>query len=150
MTAGKTILASWSDGVKQPDKGRSPHVPASYELPKSGSMIIGEEGTMILPHVGHPELYPAEKFANYPKPTLDPLNHYHEFVEACLGNTVTGAGFDFAGPLTETVLLGNIANRFPGEKLDWDAAKLRFTNSPHATEHVRRKYRKGWKIRGLS
>jgi predicted dehydrogenase len=149
LTAGKTIKATWSDGGKQPGVGLSPHMPAAYELPKSGSMLIGEEGTMILPHVGHPELYPAEKFAKYPRPTLDPVNHYHEFVEACLGNTTTGAHFDFAGPLTETVLLGTVANRFPGQKLEWDPAKLRFTNSREANAHIKRKYRRGWKVRDL-
>ncbi len=149
LTAAKTIQATWSDGVKQPDTARSPHLPADYELPKSGSMIVGQEGTMILPHVGHPELHPAEKFANYARPTLEPLNHYHDFVEASLGNRAAGANFDFSGPLTEAVLLGNIANRYPGTKLEWDAPNLRFTNSREANEHLKRRYRRGWKVKGL-
>lgn len=149
LTTGKVIKATWSDGGKQPDIKRSPHVPADYELPKSGSMIIGEEGTMVLPHIGQPELYPKEKFANYPQPALDPINHYHEFVNACLGDGQTGAPFDFSGPLTEAVLLGNVANRFAGQTLEWDATNLRFTNSREANEHLKRRYRRGWKVRGL-
>ena len=61
--------------------------------------------------MGAPLLYPEEKFKDYPKPDLEPLNHYHDFVEAALGNGTAGANFDFSGPLTEAVLLGNVANQ---------------------------------------
>ncbi|MBI5093453.1 MAG: Gfo/Idh/MocA family oxidoreductase [Candidatus Hydrogenedentes bacterium] len=149
MIAGKTIQATWMDGGKMPSATVSPHLPKDYELPKSGSMLIGEDGTMILPHVAAPLLFPEEKFKNYPKPTLEPKNHYHEFVEAALGNGKAGANFDFAGPLAETVLLANIANRFPNKTLEWNAKRLRFTNCPEANKYLRRKYRKGWKVRGL-
>ncbi|MBI4556802.1 MAG: Gfo/Idh/MocA family oxidoreductase [Candidatus Hydrogenedentes bacterium] len=149
LTAGKTIFATWTDGGKKPAANLSPHLRNGYELPASGSMIIGEEGTLILPHVGTPLLFPEEKFKNYPQPTLEPKNHYHEFVEAALGNGVAGANFDFSGPLTEAVLLANVANRFPGKTLEWNAKRLRFTNCPEANEYLRRRYRKGWKVRGL-
>lgn len=149
MTAGNTIRATWMDGEKKPSVELSPHLPKGHELPPSGSMLIGEEGTLIIPHVGPPHLYPEEKFQNYPKPELEPLDHYHDFVEAALGNGAAGANFDFAGPLTETVLLANVANRFPGKSLEWNAKKLKFTNSPKATDLLRRRYRKGWRVRGL-
>ena len=151
LTADKTIKASWRDGGKQPDTSHSTHLPVGYELPKSGSMLIGEDGTLIIPHVGRPELYPVEKFKNYPDPNLEaqPVNHYHSFVEAALGNGRTGAGFDFAGPMTEAVLLGNIATRFPGQTLEWNAKRLHFSNNSDANDFVRRKYRDGWNTRGL-
>ena len=56
-----------------------------------------------------------------------------------------GANFDYAGPLTETVLLGNIAIR-TGEKLDWDADQFKFTNAPDANRFLHREYRKGWTL----
>lgn len=149
LTAGKTIEAVWMDGGKMPAPGVSPHVPADRELPPSGSLVIGEEGTLLIPHVGPPKLFPEEKFKDYPKPELAPLDHYHEFVEAALGNGKPGANFDFAGPLTEAVLLGNIANRFPGETLEWNAEKLKFTNHRKASDLLRRRYRSGWRVRGL-
>lgn len=149
LTAGNTIRGTWRDGGKQPDKNLSPDLPSEYELPASGSMLIGEEGTLIIPHVAAPELYPVKKFENYPHPDLEPKNHYHEFVEAALGNGVPGANFDFAGPLAEAVLLANVANRFPGKTLEWDARKLRFINFDEAHKYIRRRYRKGWKVRGL-
>jgi hypothetical protein len=75
--------------------------------------------------------------------------HYLQFVEACRGNGQTSAPFDYAGPLTEAVLLGCLSTRFPKTTLEWDADKLTLTNSKDATEFVRRKYRKGWEVKGL-
>jgi len=149
LTAGDTILATWRDGPKQPDTALSPHLPENFELPSSGSMLIGEEGTLIIPHVAAPKLYPAEKFANYPTPEWEPKSHYHEFVEAALGNGIAETNFDFSGPLAEAVLLGNIANRYPGQTLEWDAERLKFTNHDDANDHLRRRYRRGWRVRGL-
>ena len=149
MTVDKTIMATWRDGGKKPEVSESKHLPADLELPPSGSMLIGEEGTLIIPHVGPPKLYPLEKFANYPTPTFEPRNHYHQFVEAAMGNGIGGSNFDFAGPMTEAVLLGNIANRFPGEKLEWNAKRCRFNNHREANKFLRRRYRKGFKVRGL-
>lgn len=151
MTAGKTIKATWWDGGKKPPVNASPHLPKDYKLPGSGSMLVGEEGTLILPHWAEPQLYPVEKYKNYPRPKLEPINHYHEFVEACLGNIpAAGANFDFAGPLTESVLLGNVASKFPGKVLEWNARKMKFRNSGDANDALRRKYRKGWATKGLS
>ena len=149
MTAGKIIHGSWRDCVNKPETGLSPHLPNGHELPPSGSMVIGEDGTMIIPHVGAPELYPVEKFTNYPVPELEPLNHYHEFVEAALGNGTPGSNFAYSGPLTETVLLSNVANRFPGQVLEWNPRRLKFTNNDDANKFLRRKYRDGWDVRGL-
>ena len=149
MTVGKTIRATWMDGGKQPSPSVSPHLAADHKLPASGSMLIGEDGTMIIPHYAMPELYPIEKFKNYPVPEMESRNHYHEFVEASMGNGIAGANFDFAGPLTESVLLSNVANRFPGETLEWNADRMRFTNNKEANKFLRRRYRKGWRVRGL-
>ena len=104
---------------------------------------------MIIPHVGAPKLHPQKTFATYPAPELEPLNHYHDFVEACLGNGPAGADFAFSGPLAEAVLLANVANRFPGETLEWNAKRLRFTNNRDANRFLRREYRDGWHVRGL-
>lgn len=149
LTVGKTIAATWRDGGKQPAVETSPHLPKDFKMPGSGSMVIGEDGTLIIPHVGEPKLYPLEKFDKYPVPELETINHYHQFVEAALGNGGTGSNFDYAGPLTEAVLLANIAGRFPGQTLEWDAKKLKVTNHKEANAYIRRRYRRGWKVRGL-
>ena len=54
--------------------------------------------------------------------------------------------FDYAGPFTETVLLGNVALRFPGERLMWDAANMKVTNKPEADQYVQHTYRPGWSL----
>jgi predicted dehydrogenase len=56
------------------------------------------------------------------------------------------SNFEYAGALTEFILLGNIAMRFPGTKLEWDSANLKFTNKPDANQYVSKEYRKGWEI----
>ena len=69
------------------------------------------------------------------------IGHMEEWIEACKGGTPAGANFEYSGPLTEMVLLGNLAVR-TGKKIEWDAANLRCTNVPEANQFVRKKYRK--------
>ena len=71
-------------------------------------------------------------------------------MDAILGKDKTQANFDYAGPLTEAVLLGSVASRFPKTTLEWNAKKLKFTNVKEANQYVRRDYRKGWEVKGLS
>jgi hypothetical protein len=52
--------------------------------------------------------------------------HYHQFVDACLGKDKCSAPFSYSARLTETILLGVIAGRFPGKKLHWDNNTARF------------------------
>ncbi|MES1180424.1 MAG: gfo/Idh/MocA family oxidoreductase, partial [Verrucomicrobiota bacterium] len=58
------------------------------------------------------------------------------------------ADFAYAGPLTETILLGDIAARFPQTTLEWHSRKMKF-NLSEANQYVRREYRKGWEVKGL-
>jgi hypothetical protein len=104
---------------------------------------------MLLPHVSMPLLLPEAQFKDFPMPQFETVNHYHQFVEAVMGNGKTTTSFDYAGPLTEAVLLGPLATRFPKTTLEWNSAKLKFTNSPEANQHVRTKYRDGWMVKGL-
>ena len=73
-------------------------------LPDNGSIFIGEKGSILLPHVGGPQLLPREAFLDYKRPKLPGHNHYVQWVNACLGKDKTSADFDFAGPLTQTLL----------------------------------------------
>ena len=82
-------------------------------------------------------------------PAFQTDNHYHQFVNAVLGEGRASAAFDYAGPLTEAVLLGPIATRFPQTTLEWHGRKLRFRNSAEATRHVRSEYRAGWRMKDL-
>ena len=103
---------------------------------------------MLLPHIRPRNSCPG-KSSPAKRPKLQHHDHYQQWVQACLGRDQTSASFDFAGPLTETVLLGVLAARFPGQKLQWDAAQLRVTNLSEANRFTRFPYRKGWEVEGL-
>ena len=74
------------------------------------------------------------------------LNHWHVWVDAILDGTPTSDGFHYAGPLTETVQLGNVAARLPGRQLYWDPTALRVTNVAEANPLLTKEYRPGWEI----
>ncbi len=147
-TADKTIEVVWYDGDERPPKEIQELV-GPEKIPGQGSIFIGTKGVLLVPHVARPSLYPAKEFKDFPMPKVTAVHHYHQFVDAVLGTTKASAPFDYSGPLTEGVLLGTIATRFPHETLKWNAAKLKFENSKEATGYVRRKYRSGWKVKGL-
>ena len=147
-TAGSTVKVTWYDGDQRPPKD----VQALLEgdpVPSQGSIFIGTQGTMLLPHIAKPQLYPIAKFNDFHYPKMPHQNHWTQFAEACRGHGKTSAGFDYAGPLTEAVLLGGVATRFPHTTLRWNAKALRFENEPKANQLLRRTYRKGWEVKGL-
>src|SRR5439155_1910287 len=109
-------------------------------------IYIGENGVLYSPYIASPILLPEEKFRDYKLPRPGGQNHYLQFVEACRGNGTTSTPFDYSGPLTESVLLGCLATRFPKTTLEWDADKLQVSGSKEANALVRRRYRKGWEV----
>jgi predicted dehydrogenase len=143
----ETLSLTWYDGNKRPPANVQALV--GGKVSGQGSIYIGTEGVLYSPYIADLVLLPTEKFRGYKVPRQGGDNHYLQFVEAVRGNGKTSASFDYAGLLTESVLLGCLATRFPGKSLEWDTTSLKVTNSPEATEFVRRKYRKGWEVKGL-
>jgi hypothetical protein len=145
-----TMRWVWYDGAFAPPKDHDFKLKPGQRLPGQGSLFVGDKFTCLLPHVGTPQV-----FAKNGEPVgidvkkLPSLNHYHQWVDACLGKTKTSAHFGYAGPLTEALLLGVVANRFPDTKLEWNAKKLQVTNVAEANEYIRRKYRKGFAVENL-
>jgi predicted dehydrogenase len=136
---------TWYDGDALPSTKGWP----LEKLHDQGSMMVGEKGFLYLPHVQMPQLLPAENFKDFVMPDVKGENHWHQFVNAAKGEGTTSANFDYAGPLTEFVLLGVLANRVPGKLLAWNAADLKLEGSPEASALLRRTYRKGWEVEGL-
>ncbi len=149
----------WYDGGNKP-----PHpegVPADEKLGggSNGSYFVGDKGVMTLDTYGeNARLLPASNMADYTPPPqtirrvaeMDPASisdnaHRMDWINACKGGEKAGSNFDYAGPFTETVLLGTIAVRVPG-KLMWDSEAMRFTNSDAANAYIKREYRPGWNI----
>lgn len=145
--AGK-IPVTWYDGDQKPPAA----IQALLEgkpLPEQGSIVIGTEGVLVIPHVEDPQLFPKSKYAGFKLEKIETDNHWHQFVDAVRGVGKTSAGFEYSGPLTESVLLGSVATRFPQTTLEWNSGKLRFTNVKEANAFVRRDYRQGWNVKGL-
>ncbi len=144
-TAGRTINITWYDGVGLlPPRDRLGDVPSDYQLPAAGSVLIGEKGTLVIPHVAMPKIFPEAKFPATTLPIIEEVDHYTQWADACRGVGETTSHFDYAGPLTETVLLGTIGIRFPEQELNWDSKLLKITNNDKAQALVSKPYRKGW------
>jgi predicted dehydrogenase len=146
----ETLQWTWYDGGGGRPAPEELSLPAGVKLPMQGSLCIGEEGLLLLPHVAEARLFPQEKFADYARPEIEEDNHYHQWVDACRGKAETSSSFNYAGPLTEALLLGVVANRFPGTKLMWDPAKMQVTNLPEANALLKREYRSGFRVDGLT
>ncbi len=145
LTADKTVKVTWYDGDMRPPGSVLEGLGPDIKLPDQGSIFLGTKGAMLLPHIGMPVLLPKANFMEFAMPKLAQVDHYRQFVEACRGNGKTSAHFDYAGALTETILLGGVATRFPKTTLEWDAAKMTFKNLNEANPFLRRaSYRKGW------
>ncbi|MDM8008186.1 MAG: hypothetical protein QUV05_18765, partial [Phycisphaerae bacterium] len=82
-----------------------------------------------------------------PAPTLPRVTgeHHAEWIRACKGEGKTLSNFDYAGPLSEMVLLGSLAIRVR-QRIEWDAANMKVTNVSKANDYLRRDYRKGWTL----
>ncbi len=144
-TLDSMIRVNWYDAVGfLPNLELLDDLPANYKLPNAGSAIVGETGTMILPHVAMPKLFPEEKFPTGTISVIKEVDHYVQWADSCRGVGETTSHFDYAAPLTETVLLGTIAIRFPEEELLWDAEAFKFTNHVKAQGFLQKPYRKGW------
>lgn len=154
FTDGKTVAITWYDGDRRPPASVQALVadgpsPETNRGPDAGSIIIGTEGTLRVMHTGLPKLFPVAKYKDFPLPQVEAAHHWTEWAEACLGHGTPSANFDYSGPLTETVLLGCIAVRFPKTTLEWNSAEMRITNVEEANRFVRRRYRAGWETEGL-
>ena len=132
----------WYDGQGSPGKHRDLKLPNGDQLPEQGAMFIGEKGKLLLPHFMElPRLivnqqYQDLRISKYIDPSIlgkpirdyevEGKKHYHQFVDSCLGKDQCSAPFSYSARLTETILLGVIAGRFPNEKLHWDNSSARF------------------------
>jgi predicted dehydrogenase len=113
----------------------------------AGVLFVGDKG-MLVSNYGQHRLLPEADFKDFKRP--DPsipksLGHHQEWIEAIRGGRPALCNFDYAGPLAETVLLGNVAFRV-GKKLEWDAKSVKASNCPEADRFIRKEYRKGWAL----
>jgi predicted dehydrogenase len=161
----KDIELHWTDGGIRPERPEElgPDEIMGDEDGSGGVIIEGTKGKIMCGTYGSdPKLLPTSRMkeVNVPK-TLErvPEGHYLQWVNACMagyGKNKLSSSFDYAGPLTESILMGNLALRswnlkgpggkgFPGRKrLIWDAKNMKITNFDDANQFVKREYRTGW------
>jgi predicted dehydrogenase len=137
------LSLTWHQGEAKPEIWRSGGIPKW----DSGVLFVGDRGMMLADYAKRLML-PEKDFKDYapPTPTIPrSKGHYAEWLDACRGGAPAMANFQYAGLLTESNHLGNVAHR-AGKKLLWDSAALKATNAPEADRFLRKEYRKGWEI----
>jgi hypothetical protein len=121
-------------------------------LKDAGSMLVGSEGALVADdHSVRVTALPKEKFANVatkrPNRIEASQGLYRDWIDACRGKQPSIlASFDNGGPLSEFLMLGNIATLFPEETLSYDPVAGRITNKAEANDHLSFSYRKGWTL----
>jgi predicted dehydrogenase len=146
--AGKTFALHYYDTDQRPtpEQLRLAKLPAGDVM----TVIVGEEATLIVEAEGHSQIWRNGKMEEASRleglPKFAPLNHWHAWVDNCLGKkTELLTPFKDAVRITEATILGVKASRYPGQELLWDKSRLAFTNHKEATETiVRRQYREGF------
>ena len=145
------VKLTWYDG------GLTPPRPAELEEGRQmgdmfgGAIFIGDKGKIMGggPGCEGARIIPESKMKQYnrpPKTIPRSPGHHAEWVKACKTGQAAGSNFDYAGPFTEVVLLGNIALRMMHKKLYYDGPNMKITNMPEANKYIHRQYRQGWTL----
>lgn len=142
----------WYDGGLRPS--RPDAIEDGDVMGTNGLLLVGDDG-VLTSDWSKWRMFPEKRAKEYgtPPKKLERSNgHHQEWIDACKGGAKAGSNFDWAGPLTEAVLLGTIALRpqlreqMTKMKLHWDAENLSFSNFAEANQFIGREYRKGWEI----
>ena len=145
------VKLRWYDGGRKPDAALA----KQEKLPGNGYVFVGSKDSLYVPNYwGRGSFLSGAKMEDFKQvaqtlpryPGADKDNdaaQHLEWIAACKGEGKALANFDYAGPRTEAVLLGNVALRV-GQRIEWDAKKLKVTNIRDANQFIRRPYRKGW------
>lgn len=148
----KTYKVDWYDGGLIPERPEELEDGLRMGSAWGGGLITGDKGKIMFGSHGADgvRMIPMSKMRAYQRPpeTLPrSIGHFEEFFEACKKGDVAGTGSNFAygGPLTEAVLLGNVAIR-ARKKIHWDPKQMTVTNVPEANAFLRRDYREGWTL----
>lgn len=144
----ETVEVHWYEAGLQPDR-KLFQAPTDWAGSKNGVLFIGEQGNLFVGFPEMPELFPKEKFSDYKWPEMTDHNHYQEWTNAVATGGKTSCPFAYSGPLTETVLLGNVAYR-SGKTIHWDSENMIAKDDPSASKFIKSEYRSGWAIDGLS
>ncbi len=143
----------WYDGGLRPPRPAA--IKQGDVMGTNGLLLVGDDDAVLMSDWNQWRIYPEQRAIDYgtpPKTLPRSPGHHTEWINACKGGPAAGSNFDWAGPMTETILLGNVALRsqlredLTRSQLIWDADQLAFTNHDAANQFLRREYRAGWSI----
>jgi len=141
------VTLKWYDG------GLLPPRPEGLEPERrfggDGIYFVGDDGVLLMGGWAEsPRLIPESRMRAYERPSRTIARvegHHSDWIDACRGGDATSSNFDYAGPLTELVLLGNVALR-TGKRIHWDSENLKATNAPEADEYIKPAFRPGYDL----
>ena len=145
---------TWWDGGLMPPRPEELEEGRKMGDSEGGVLFIGDKGTLMCGCYGKsPRLIPetAMKELQRPPKTIDRIpggedGHEKDWIRACKGGARACSNFDYSGPMSEMVLMGNLAVRYPDRRLLWDGEKMMVTNDTQANSYVKRNYREGWTL----
>jgi len=149
------VKIHWYDGGLRPPRPEALEAGRSMGSPDSSHVLfIGSKGILRCEEYGDtPRLIPEAMMKDFQRPpqTLQRIPreaHEQDWIRACKGGEPACSNFDYSGPLTEMVVMGNLAIRPEnvGKKLEWDGEKMVVTNDKKANDYVQMHYRKGWEL----
>lgn len=147
----KALRLSWYDGGLIPPRpaGLKEEDKTLFQPRGEGVMYMGDKGMLLAGFNGqNPRVYPeSKKYSPPPKKprTGEPRDSaIEEWIAACKGGPEPQASFIRQSPATEALLLGCLAQRLAGERLEWDSARMRITNSVKANAFIDPPYRIPW------
>lgn len=143
------ITLVWHSGTESIPRAKE--LEAERKPVETGAYVYGDKGVIMYGSHGAggvriiPE--PAMQAYQRPEPTIPRVRgHHHDWLRAIREGGKAGSDFSYGAPLTEIAMLGVIALKMPGTKLQWDAAATRFTNCDEANQHIDPPYRQGWSL----
>jgi predicted dehydrogenase len=143
------VRLTWYDGNLKPRRPAELEENRDFGMRSGGILLVGSKGKILADsHSRSPRLIPESKMESFqlpPKTVPRSIGHYEEWIAACKGGDPAGVDFKYGGPLTEIVLLGNLAVR-TGKKLYWDWKKMKITNDEEANKYISEPYHNAWKL----
>ena len=133
------VKLTWYDGGKKPNA----ELAKKANLPGNGVIMVGDKDTLFVPSYWGTGAFVSganvDDYQSIPQslprlPNFD-QNHYQEWINACKGGPKALSNFDYSGPMTEAVLLGNVAIR-SGKRIEWNPGDLKVTNAPEANQYI--------------